>query len=115
MSKIIDIKEAQAIANKLCAAMGFHPPVADFKANEEFGKQLRLCNYKIVKKTIGWWIWKRTIEVQELDPIYQGRSWEEALEGLDQWLSTEGQSRVERADRLRDKYNTLLLDEKLEE
>jgi hypothetical protein len=112
VSKILEFKEAQDIANKLCEAYGFTPPTCDYKA-EDKGEQARLCNTKTVKRTTGWWLWKRTIEVQVLDPIYVGYCWEDALEKLDTWLNTEGRRRAEKADKLRDKRDNVLIEQKM--
>lgn len=113
MSKILTYKEAEQYSKLLCEEYGFNAVTLDLNPKAPAGETHRLCNANVVKKTTGWWLWKKTKEITELDPVFVGPHWEAAVGKLEDWIETQVKPRVDKADRQREKLATLLLDEEL--
>ena len=116
MSKILTWKETNEIANKMVTALGFSPVEVRLDNEAESGEQCTICDIIYKTKTVGKWWWKKEIEEKTYETIVSAYCFENALLKLEELLAgPAGQGRAEKADKIREKYATLLLDEKLEE
>lgn len=115
MSKIMEFKEAQEITTKICQSFGFTPCTLHWNDEEPIFSRAQVCNTKEKVTTKGWWFWKRSTTTTTYDAVVSASNWEDAVEKLETLLNgPAGRGRVEKADKLRQNYMTLLLDEKLE-
>ena len=111
MSKILSLNEAMSneIAAKMAASMGFDSIEVRHKETSFLAERVEICNVKIKTYTKGFLWWKRECEKKEYSNILSGETYEEVLLKLENLLS----NRVERANELREKYASILLDEEL--
>ena len=117
MSKILTHKEAQEIATKMCEALGFNSVTLYFDPDAPESQRSQVVTGTITTtKSVGYLWWKKEVTTTHRDIIASSFGWEDALIKLEAILNgPSGQGRVEKADRLREKHATLLLDEKLGE
>lgn len=104
MSKILSKEEAEKIIKMMLEPMGFTVPILIFDPNAESNETHKACNSNTVTKKTGSLWWKKTHQVNQLDPVWSGWCWEEVLEKADKWIKTRASPRVDLAERFRTEY-----------